>query len=331
MRILLVRTSALGDVVQCLPVLAALRHHLPEAEIGWVVEEAMRPVVQGHPDLAEVFPVRLRTWRRNPLGSEHRREIREVWSRLRGFSADLALDLMGNHKGALLARLSGAKRVVGLARAHRREPLSALWIHQGVEPRGLHAVERALSVLSALGLPEEPPRFEGDKLFPDAWPRKRQPHVVLHPGAAWANKCYPAEKWAVVARDLRRDPGLPTRVVWGPGEEALARSVVAASEGAATLEEATGLGGLARALRGADLVLAGDTGPLHLARALGSRVLAVHGPTDPATHGPWSQPGDAVFRRLPCSFCHRRMDEPKACLTTLSPHTVAEEARRLLC
>lgn len=332
MNVLLVRTSALGDVVNCLPVLEAVRRHRPEARIAWAIEEAMAPVLAGHPDLDLLIPVRLRAWRHNPLTRAHRREISEALSRLRGFSADIALDLMGNHKGALLARLSGARRSVGLARRYRREPSSVLWLDETLTARGPHAVERAMSLLPALGLPaDEPARFTGDKLFPDARPESGEPRVVLHPGAAWRNKCYPARMWARVARELLSDPGIPTRVVWGPGEEELAREVVDASDGAARLQHAAGLAQLARELRGARLVLGGDTGPLHLARALGCRVLTVHGPTDPRLHGPWDRPHATVHRTLPCSFCHRRMAEAKACLTTLSPTLVAERARRLLC
>ncbi|HEY2290797.1 MAG TPA: glycosyltransferase family 9 protein, partial [Thermoanaerobaculia bacterium] len=163
MRVLIVRTSALGDVVHALPVLTALRRRLPEARIGWVVEEGMAPLLAGHPDLDELLVVRLRQWRkvsRQGLG-----ELGGFVSELRRFAADVALDLMGNHKAGAISRLSGARTRIGFARPHRREPSSALWINRPVVPRGVHAVDRMLSLLDALGLPPEPADFGPEKLF----------------------------------------------------------------------------------------------------------------------------------------------------------------------
>lgn len=337
-RLLLVRTSALGDVVHCLPVLTALRRALPAARIGWVVEEAMAPVLTGHPDLDAVIPVRLRPWRRAPFARVTRGEITAALGALRDFAPDAALDLMGNHKGALLAALSGAPRVIGLGRRLRREPSSALWINEPVEPpegetghgAPLHAVDRALALLAPLGVPPGPVDFGGGKLFPGAPVPEPGPYAVIHPGAGWGNKVYPPRRWGAVARRLWAGAGLPTRVPVAPGEEALAEAVAAASGGAARLEPAAGLAGLAGLLRGARLVLAGDTGPLHLAHALGAPVLAVHGPTDPRRHGPYGAPGRALWHDLPCSFCYRRFDDTKACLKVVPAQRVAERALALL-
>ncbi|HEX5760642.1 MAG TPA: glycosyltransferase family 9 protein, partial [Thermoanaerobaculia bacterium] len=195
-RILIVRTSALGDVVHALPVLTALRRHLPGARIGWVVEAAMAPLLAGHPDLDELLVVRLREWRRRPLAAATRRELGGSLSALRHFAPELALDLMGNHKAGALAALSGARRRIGAARAGRREPSSALWINEPVAPRGLHAVDRGLALLDALGLPTEPPDFGGARLLAGArLEPPPAPFVLLHPGAAGAGKRYPPERW----------------------------------------------------------------------------------------------------------------------------------------
>lgn len=341
LRVLLVRTSALGDVVHALPVLTALRRHLPAARIGWVVEAAYAPLLAGHPDLDELFPVHLRAWRRRPLDRGFRREVAAV----RRFAPDLALDLMGNHKGALLARWSGAKRVAGLARRWRREPASAVWVHDEVEPRGPHAVDEALAPLAArslaaAGVPDaalaEPADFGGDKLFAGAPPAAGGPRlpaggfVFLHPGAGWGNKIYPPAWWGEVARRLERGTGLTTLVDAAPGEERLAGAVVTAAGGAARTVSTGGLVGLATALRRARLVLGGDTGPLHLAHALGAPVLCLLGPTDPERSGPYGAPRRALAVRLPCSFCARRFDETKACLYALPPAAVAERALGLL-
>ncbi len=331
MNILLVRTSALGDVVHCLPVLRALRRHRPEARIGWVVEAAMAPLLEGHPDLDELLTVRLRPWRRRPFATTTVSELAGFLGRLRRFRADLALDLMGNHKGGAIARLSGARHVVGLARPFRREPSSALWIGRGMVPAGRHAVDRALSLLPAVGVPIEPADFGGDRILLPR-PGETAPEavdVLIHPGAGWTNKVYPARQWAAVARRIA-GRGARVEVAVAEGEEALAEEVVAASEGAARLRPAGDLHGLAALLRATRLLLAGDTGPLHLAHALGTPVLGVFGPTDPERHGPWGAPERVVALTLPCSFCYKRFDGPRACLLGIAPEVVAERALALL-
>lgn len=336
MRILLVRTSALGDVVHCLPVLTALRRHLPEARIAWVVEDLFAPLLAGHPDLDEVVPVRLRAWRKQPVSRDTRHEVLEFLRRLRAFRADLALDLMGNHKAGVILRLSGAKRRVGPARGERREPSSALWINEPVAVPGEHAVDRALATLAPLGVAPGAPAggvdFGGEKLMPDAGaqpaPEGPEPFVLLHPGAGWGNKIYPPERWGAVARGIAERSGIETRVALSPSpfERELAAAIVAASGGAASAVEAGDLSTLAVLSRRSRLVLAGDTGPLHLAHALGTPVLCVMGPTDPARHGPYGAPELALARPLPCSYCYHRFAETKACLLELEARDVVERA-----
>jgi ADP-heptose:LPS heptosyltransferase len=282
------------------------------------------------------------------------------------------LDLMGNHKAAVIAALSLAPRRLGHASAGRREPSSALWLSERVPAAGTHAVDRALSLLAALGLPREPADFGGGKLFPT--PRQatpatletpatpvtpeppetpetaensaggargpgargqaaaRAPFALLHPGAGWGNKAYPPAWWGEAARRLHAATGVRTQVAAAPGEEALAAAVVAASGsgGAAGQVAAPDLPALAALLRRAALVLGGDTGPTHLAHALGTPVLMVMGPTDPERHGPYGAPQRALVRKLPCSFCYRRFGEAKACLLEISPASLAERAAALL-
>jgi len=327
MRILLVRTSALGDIVHTLPVLAALRQQLPDACVGWVVEATFAPLLKAHPDLNALFPVRTRAWRRqNALRTAG--EIGHAIARLRAFRADLAFDLMGNHKGALLARLSGARRVIGPARQDRREPSSALWIHEPVSLSGDHAIDRALALLAPLGITPKRVDLGGTRLLPEARPDADLdlPYALIQPGAGWGNKQYPAPWWGQVAKRLRKATGLAIRVLIAPGEAALAEAVAAASGGAATPIDARAFEILVQRLRGACLVLGGDTGPLHLAHALGTRVLCVMGPTDPRRHGPYNASHSALWHRLPCSFCYKRMSSTRACLLAIAPERVVKRA-----
>lgn len=359
MRVLIVRTSALGDVVHALPVLTALRRHLPRARLGWVVEEAMAPVLAGHPDLDELVVARLRSWGRRPLAGPSLRGLGAFLATLRRFAPDVVLDLMGNHKAGAIAAASLCRRRVGPARAQRREPSSALWINRPVATRGPHAVDRGLSLLDALGLPAEPADFGGDKLFrraaeagtavpaggdsgaaapagpepgapAEAAAPAGEPFVLIHPGAGWANKIYPPAWWGEAARLLKVAAGLATRVAAAAGEEGLAAAVAAASSGAASVVPAPDLPALASLLRRARLVMGGDSGPVHLAHALGAPVLMLMGPTDPECNGPYGAPQQALVKRLPCSFCYRRFDDTKACLLEIPPRQVADRAISLL-
>lgn len=333
LRVLLVRTSALGDLVHALPSLRALRSARPNATIGWVVEEAFAPLLRAHPDLDQLFEVHLRGWRRHPLDRATRVGLAQLVSTLRGFHADVVLDLMGNHKAGVLGLLAGCSRRVGLARVHRREPASAIFINVPVAPRGRHAVERALSVLGPLGIEPGAPDFGGERLFRGQPPPELPlagPFVVVHPGAGWSNKQYPAEWWGAVARAVAEDPGIPTLVVTGPSEAELGERTAAASDGSATHLAVPTLAPLAAVLRSASLVLGGDSGPVHLAHALGTPVLCLMGPTDPDTNGPYGAPEAALFRRLACSFCHQRLAGTRACLLSLSPSEVTAKARSLL-
>ena len=339
MRILLIRTSALGDVVHCLPVLTALRRHLPDARIGWIVESAMAPVLEGHPDLDALLTVRLRLWRKKPFSSTTREEVAGFLRALDRFAPDVTLDLMGNHKAGLLAALTQCDRRIGPGR-RRREAFSSFWINEPVIPRGVHTVDRTLSLLDALGLPPEPADFGGEKIFRPETERlpegswniswDTEPFALIHPGAGWASKRYPPERWGEAARLLRERTGLSTWVPVARGEEELADGVAAASRGAARTVPAGDQFTLAALLRRARLVMGGDSGPIHLAHALGTPVLMLMGPTDPARHGPYGAPEMALWKDLPCGFCYKRLDEPRPCLVTIPPERVAERAAAIL-
>ena len=333
--IVVLRTSALGDVVHSLPVASALRRAFPATRIAWVVEEPFLPLVASHPAVDEALPVALRRWRRTPFGAATRREVFAFLRRLRALRADVALELMGNHKGGILAALSGARRCIGAVRSARREPSSALWLNELVAPRGEHAVDRTLSLLAALDVEPATADFAAAALLQsrEAVHKPADPadYVLLQPGAGWANKRYPVGWWGEVARTLAA-AGERVRVLAGPDEAALARGVVDAADAGAAVEplDPGGLDALAAWLRGARLLLGGDTGPLHLAHALGVPVLALHGPTDPLRHGPYGAPERALYQRLPCSFCYKRFDETKACLLELTPARVAARALEML-
>ena len=343
-RILLVRTSAMGDIVHCLPFLAALRRRFPDARVGWVVEKVWAPILAGHPDIDELIPVRTKAWRKNLLGHETRAELGAVKKRLRDFRADLTFDLMGNLKGAVLARGSRAPRIVGAAASCRRESLSARFMTDTVDLDahgvGIHAIDRALGLLVAVDAydPGAAVDLGGERLLTEvpeaaepvlASLDARRPLVLIQAGAGWGNKIYPQAWWGEVARQLAAagyDVVLPT----APGEVEPAESIVQHSDGAARTVDGTDFRLAAALMRRARLLLGGDTGPVHLAHALGTPVLSVIGPTDPARNGPYRAPGNVLFHPLPCSFCYKRFASPRACLLSIPPRQVVSRALELL-
>lgn len=329
-RILIVRTSALGDIVHALPVLVRLRELNPDARIGWVVESVFAPLLEGHPDLDELIPVGLRSWRHRAFSTRTWREIAAFSSAIDAFSPDIVLDLMGTHKSGVIGAFSLADRRFGLARADRREPSSAIWLSDTVPAQGRHAVDRMLSVLAALeedGSTREV-EFGGNRLAEASCtggPPTGSRYALLHPRTAWANKNYPEASWSTVVRLLKQRAGLVTWVAWGPGEEQAARTV-ARDGGARVLGELATFPQLVALSKKAAVVLGGDTGPVHLAHALETPVVCVMGPTDPERNGPYASPESSVVHRLPCSFCHRRLDETKACLLNIEPGEIVDQA-----
>jgi len=329
---LIVRLGALGDIVHALPLAAALRATWPDARIDWLVDVKHRAVLDQVGGLSTIVPVDTRR-----LGGDT--GVVPVVRRLRAARYDVAIDAQGLLKSALLARLAGAGRVVGLARGHLREPLAGWAYHDAVEPAGPHVVDHALALAEAAGAAAGPPRFTLQSPASDVVARVRgelglgagQPFAVINPGAAWPNKRWPPERFGAVARHLRARHGWPSIVAWGPGEEDLARAVVAAAGGAAALAPMTTLGELLAIVGAAGLVVSGDTGPLHLAAALGTPIVGIYGPTDPVRNGPWS-PADVTLSRNGACACHhqRRCTAAGWCLEGLAVDEVSAAVDRRL-
>jgi lipopolysaccharide heptosyltransferase I len=303
---LLVRLSSIGDVVHTLPTLAALRQHGWEA--GWIVEPASRVLLDGNPALDQVVAA--------PAAKAFRWS--EAWAAVRALREqryDVALDFQGLWKSGGWARLAGARRVVGFDRPWRKEPASARLVGEKAQlPLGRdHVIDKNLALLGPLGieatgLREFPlPHSQGAVARVDEGQRELvlRDFAILNPAGGWQSKLWPAERFGEVAKGLR-ERGLRSVVTWGPGEEALADRVVASSDGAAVRSFPTTLLDYVELARRARLVVAADTGPLHLACAVGTPVVALFGPTDPARNGPFAE-GDEILRRTPsCAPCYRR-------------------------
>jgi ADP-heptose:LPS heptosyltransferase len=257
---------------------------------------------------------------------------------LRAQRYDAALDLQGLIKSAVWARASGARRVIGFDRVHLRESQAALLYSETVTPPTAgHVIDKNLTVLAALDVPagsmtlrlRATASSEVAAAIDAAGGSRR--FIVLNPGAAWPNKRWPADRFGAVAAALHRRTHLRSLITWGPAERALAESVVAASGGAAVLAPATSVADLAALLRDAALAVSGDTGPLHIAAAMGTPLVGLYGPTWPERNGPWD-PRDHVLSRADTCVCHhkRHCVRGAPCINEITVEQVVAEAERRL-
>lgn len=278
-RILIVRLTAMGDVIHGLPVASALREHFPNATIAWAVEGRAAELVEGHPALDAVIKLPRRWW--NSL-----RTIRGVRRQLRDLKFDVTVDLQCLTKSALVAWLSGAKRRLGVAGENGRE-FSKWFNNELTDVRASHVVEHYLQILKPLGI-EQPtvefaiPAQEQDTNYAQQALSKMGlggcRFALLNPGAGWPSKLWPVERYGSVAQYLLANHGIRSVAVWcGSEERSLAQQIVNSSEGATLLAPATSMSQLGAILRRASLFVGSDTGPMHLAVAVGVPTISLHG------------------------------------------------------
>jgi heptosyltransferase-1 len=344
-RLLVVRLSAMGDIIHAMPAIAALRRAKPDLHIGWLVEERWAELLcassaerltqrsERKPLADWVHVAKFSSWRRALFSDKTWREIQSCRREVRARKYDIALDLQGAIRSALAARATGATIRIGSSQP-RESPARMFYTH-AVDVQGSHVIEHALSLASVFAgqaLEYVQPPFPIDPTI-EAWADRQsemfggKPLAILNPGAGWGAKCWPAESFGAVARALS-ERGMAVLVNHGPGEEALTEAV-RNSSGEVAVPLKCSVGELIALTRRARLFIGGDTGPMHLAAALRVPVVALFGPTRPERNGPFGTPN--VVLRSPESVyntthTHRR-DEG---LVSIEPQAVMEAADRLL-
>jgi lipopolysaccharide heptosyltransferase I len=332
LKILILKPSSLGDVVQALPVLRHLKRHLPDSQIYWWIESGLAPLLEGDPDLAGVVPFDRRRWARPGNWLELARSV--SWMREQSF--DWVIDLQCLARSGAFAWLANGKFTIGLD-----EPREGARGFYDVAVRRAsfhtHAADWYLGVLPVLGVPAQnyfewmPPRPAAAATLRRKWGLVGQRWVVLQPGARWLNKRWPAEHFAELVRRLPE----PRFVVLGGTEDQPLGAQIAAAHPQRCLD-LTGqlsLAEMVECIRGADLMVSNDTGPMHVAAALGRPVVALFGPTEPRRTGPYGQLSHVLQHPLPCVPCmksrcswHPRFE----CLRGLTPETVARAVSQRL-
>jgi heptosyltransferase I len=303
-RIAIIKLSSLGDVVHALPVAHALRRALPSAHLTWVVEAREYAILRDHPDLDAVVPVDTRLWRRliwRPAGARQvLSKVGRLRERIRRASFDVAIDLQGLLKSGLLTAYTGAPLRIGFSAGRCRERWNALFTNRRVTPpdSARHVVEQYLALLAPLGIEPGPAEFHVpvpaaaerriEELLVKEGVKPGDRLVAINPGAGHSHKRWSVARFGALAERLATEAGARLLLLWGPDEAHMAREISLALPGhSALLAPPTDLGELTALLKRCRLMIANDTGPLHLAAALGTPALGLYGPTLAERNGPY--------------------------------------------
>jgi len=344
-KLLVVRLGAMGDILHALPAVTALRHAHPGWLIDWAVEPSWRPLLSARSNSNEIGQDALqpivdslhlaptKTWRNHSLRASTIREISSLRQNLRSRGYDAILDLQGAIRSAVLGRLTGCPRRIG--EWEPREHAARFLFTECIVTHGAHVIEQDLELATAVAgdileasRPQLPVDPEAELWCDELLPRHaNQPVVLMNPGAGWGAKRWPSDRYAIVAADLAHQ-GYRVLINAGPGEESLAHDIREQSHDAATVVTSS-LSQLIALTRRVSLVIAGDTGPLHLACALGRPVVGIYGPTDPSRNGPFGT-RSRVLRSPDSRRDHTRRTETEAGLLTISPQDVLQAAGELL-
>lgn len=345
-RFLIVRLGALGDIVHAIPVAAAIRRAIPSARIDWLVSAKHREIL----DLVPVIDRRLVVadrWGANGAeggGQSDSRSIVAAIRELRRTQYDVAIDLQGLVKSALLAQAAGAATVLGFSAKYAREGLASLFYGRAYDPgRGglydsnetRHVVEINLGILELIDLSSPRVEFPIEAVQSAAAARASEEaggrYALLNPGAAWPNKRWPAVRFGALASSLHARLGLKSVVLWGPGEEGIAHEAVSASNGAAVLSAPTNIADVVALARGAVVMVSGDTGPTHIATAVGTPLVGLYGPTRPCRNGSLVA-ADVILSRDAVCQCHhlRRCKLDRMCMLDIEVEEVLAAVERRL-
>jgi lipopolysaccharide heptosyltransferase I len=330
-RILIARLSAVGDCIHTTPVATALRRHFPKAFIAWVVQGGTAILLESHPAIDRLIAVK-KNWLRSP------QEVARLRSKLRSLQFDVAIDPQSLSKSAIAAWLSGAPRRIGFARPQGRE-LAPLLNNQTIAPSASHVVDRYLELLRPLGVATGPVKFElpvsaASKQFAAKTIDElhlRSGFAAINSGAGWDSKLWPAERYGQVARYLGEKLQLPSLALWsGDREQLWADTIVARSGGHAIMAPSTTLPQLAALVASAKIFIGADTGPLHLAAAMGTPCVGLYGPTRAAECGPYGPGHMAVQAYYQDGTSRERRGRDNAAMQAISVEMVCEACTDVL-
>jgi heptosyltransferase I len=336
LKILILKPSSLGDVVQAIPVLRLLKSANPAHQVFWWLSSELADLLSGDPDLSGIFLFDRRRWARPRYWGEALQSV----GRMRDQHFDWVLDLQALARSSAVAWLARGRLCVGLE--DWREGAAAFYDIAVRRASPLtHAIDWYLDVLKVLDVPVHwnftwiPPRPQAAAQIQQKWNPHGHPWVLLNPGARWTNKRWPAESYAEVVRQLSsEDPKIRFAVLGSSGDAPLGAVIARANPRCCLdLTGKTSLPEVIEWIRLSRLVVTNDTGPMHIAAALGKPVVALFGPTEPRRTGPYQQLERTLRTPLPCVPCLKprcHYTPPLHCLHSISPSAVCSRARALL-
>lgn len=340
MRILIVKLSAIGDIIHALPALAAIRENLPDAEISWIAETRSAEILRGNAMVDELIEVDTRMLRGSGFVKNFRRAAGSQLRTLRGKKVDIALDLQGLLKSAIIAKLSGAERRYGFDKENLREPAGRMLLTDSVQiPEFTHVIRKNLLLASAaldIEMPaemkfpittESTHRAEAERIADEA----NGKFAILNPGGGWVTKLWAAEKYGELADRIAEEFGLTPVITGGPGDGELVSKVLANSRSGRAFAASPTLKGFYEAAKFAKIYIGGDTGPTHLAAAAGTPIVGIFGPTEWWRNGSLN-PADICVERIDIDCrvnCHRRECDKWICMDIGVERVVAAVRERL--
>jgi lipopolysaccharide heptosyltransferase I len=330
LKILILKPSSLGDVVQALPVLRLLKRHLPRSQVYWWIESTLAPLLEGDPDLAGIIRFERQRWAHPASWLEYLRGVR--WMRAQAF--DWVIDLQGLARSAVVGWLANGGLFVGLDTPRE----GARGFYDVRVPRRTyltHAVDWYLAVLTRLGVPNQgdfcwlPERPDVAASVRRQWPVDKSSWLILQPGARWSNKRWPVEYYSALVRQLAAArPELRFAILGGAEDRPLGQAIAAADPlRCLDLTGRTSLPEMVEWIRLSELMVTNDTGPMHVAAALGRPVVALFGPTEPRRTGPYGEAAGVLQLSLPCIPClrsHCAYSKPLECLRGIAPEKVLQ-------
>ena len=345
-KILIIRLSAIGDVVDVLPALRYLRSNFPESRISWLVEDRASAILSDHPDLNEVIVFPRKKWQREILKVSKTistlSDILSFYRKLHDEHYDLVLDFQGNLKSGIMDLITGTENRVGFGKGFCKE-FNYLFTMYKVYPQNEreHRIDKNLSLLKGIGFNAEfqNPELPVSKLdheyiskFIDENNKCPIPLIIVNPCTSeyGSYKRWSTLNYARLADMILEKYDVKVVFIWGPNELEIVNEIISQMKQKASVSCKTTIKQLIELIRCADLFIGGDTGPLHIASTLCIPTMAIFGPKDPMLYGPYHENTAIINKELPCSPCRDRTCSDPECLTTILPEEVLQEVNKLM-
>lgn len=323
-RLLILKPSALGDIIHTLPLLASLRESFPSLQIWWAVKSKFAELLKTHPYLNGTI-----VW--------EKRRFWQFLKKIRRKRFHIVLELQGLFRTGFIVYLSGAKERWGFSKEETKE-CQFFFLTRTVKTKNSHIVEKNLEMAEELGakkkveflIPEnEEAKMSIEKYLKKSGVSPKDKLIALIPGGGWGNKIWSEKKFASLGKELTLRKDWRIIIIWGPGEFKKADLINRMAEGKLLLGPSTTISQLVSLLKRCSMAIGGDTGPLHLAVALDIPVIGLYGPTPPSRNGPFGEKKEIIYHALPCSPCWRRNCKRKECMNSIGVEEVIERCKSL--